>query len=202
MVWAATGALSTAERSHPTSEVRGRRREDPMPKGRQPRGVTPCQRSGAAAKSTRLQWRRNGGEELPRVQVRGDGRKEQPQAPTPEARGGGREDQPHVQGAVTVRAQEGLEELPRATPRSGGVVERRYPVSEVRGGDERSYLTPLSQRPGAAGGRTYPMPACRRPGAAAGRSNPRPRPGAVPGGPTPCRGLEELSHVEGQEGQR
>ena len=31
--------------------------------------------------------------------------------PTPEARGGGREDQPHIQGAVAVRAQEGLEEL-------------------------------------------------------------------------------------------
>ena len=28
-----------------------------------------------------------------------------------EARGSGREDQPHVQGAVAVRAQEGLEEL-------------------------------------------------------------------------------------------
>ena len=29
----------------------------------------------------------------------------------PEARGGGQEEQPHVQGAVAVRAQEGLEEL-------------------------------------------------------------------------------------------
>ena len=39
------------------------------------------------------------------------GQEELPHAPTPEARGGGREDQPHVQGAVAVRAQEGLEEL-------------------------------------------------------------------------------------------
>ena len=31
--------------------------------------------------------------------------------PKSEARGGGQEDQPHVQGAVAVRAQEGLEEL-------------------------------------------------------------------------------------------
>ena len=31
--------------------------------------------------------------------------------PKPEARGGGREEQPHVQGAVAVQAQEGLEEL-------------------------------------------------------------------------------------------
>ena len=40
---AATGALSAAE-------VRGRSREDPMPKGRWPRGVTPSLRSGAAAR--------------------------------------------------------------------------------------------------------------------------------------------------------
>ena len=31
--------------------------------------------------------------------------------PTPKARGSGLEDQPHVQGAMAVRAQEGLEEL-------------------------------------------------------------------------------------------
>ena len=31
--------------------------------------------------------------------------------PTPTARGRGREDQPHVQGAVAMQAQEGLEEL-------------------------------------------------------------------------------------------
>ena len=30
---AATGPLSAAKRSHPTSEVRGRSREDPCPKG-------------------------------------------------------------------------------------------------------------------------------------------------------------------------
>ena len=51
---AATGVLSEAERSHPTSEVRGRSWEDPMPEGRWPRGVTPHLRSGAAAKSARL----------------------------------------------------------------------------------------------------------------------------------------------------
>ena len=40
---------SAAERSYPTSEVRGRSQEDPMPEGRRPRGATPCPRSGAAA---------------------------------------------------------------------------------------------------------------------------------------------------------
>ena len=45
---AVTGTLSVAERSHPTSEVRGSSREDSMPQGWQPRGVTPRPRSGAA----------------------------------------------------------------------------------------------------------------------------------------------------------
>ena len=44
-------ALSVDERSYPTSEVRGRSQEDPMPEGRQPRGVTPRPRSGAVAES-------------------------------------------------------------------------------------------------------------------------------------------------------
>ena len=46
---AATGGLSVAERSHPTSKVRGRSWEDPMPEGWWPRGATPRPRSGAAA---------------------------------------------------------------------------------------------------------------------------------------------------------
>ena len=40
-----------------------------MPKGRQPRGVTPRPRSGAAAESARLQWRRNSGEDLSSVLI-------------------------------------------------------------------------------------------------------------------------------------
>ena len=75
---------STAKRSYPTSKVRDRSREDPMPEGRWPRGTTPRRRSGAAA-----------------------GRS----YPMPEVRGGGQEEQAQVQGAVTARAQEGLEEL-------------------------------------------------------------------------------------------
>ena len=79
-------AIAAGERSHPTSEVRGRSRKDPMPEGRLPRGVTPCPRSGAAAK-------RN----YP--------------VPTLVARDSGREELPHVQGAVAAQAQEGLDEL-------------------------------------------------------------------------------------------
>ena len=86
-------------------------------------------------------------------------------------------------------------------PRSGGVAERRYPASEVRGcsreelrhapkpeargggpeeqptpeargGDERSYPYAPSLRPGVMGGRSYPTSLSPRPRAAAGRSNP------------------------------
>ena len=48
------------------------------------RGDTSCLRSGAVARRSYL---------------------------LPDARGGGREELPHVQGAMAVRAQEGLEEL-------------------------------------------------------------------------------------------
>ena len=58
------------------SEVRGRSWEDPMPEGQRPRGITPRPRSGAAAESTRLQWRRNGQEELPHARGRRCGREE------------------------------------------------------------------------------------------------------------------------------
>ena len=39
--------------------------------------------------------------------------------PMPEARGGGWEDQPHIQGAVAVWAQEGLEELSHVEDQEG-----------------------------------------------------------------------------------
>ena len=103
-----------------------------MPKGRQPRGVTPRLRSGTAAESTRLRWRRNGREELPRVRGQGQRPGGDTPRPKPEAKGGsgeeqphnrgqrgGREDQPHVQGAEAVRAQEGLEELSHVEGQEG-----------------------------------------------------------------------------------
>ena len=73
-----------------------------------------------------------------------------------------------------------VQEQPRGAtqrPRSGGAAQRRYPVSEVRGGDERSY--PTSEARG--GGRE------EQPHAVAVRAQ---------------EGLEELSHVEDQEGRR
>ena len=117
---------SVAERSHPTSEVRGRSREDPRPKGWQPRGVTPRPRSGRAANRRYPVSKVRGGDErrypvsevrggdersytmsevrggdersYPESKVRGSGREELPHASKPEAKGGGGEEQPHDQG--------------------------------------------------------------------------------------------------------
>ena len=78
MVATVTSALTAAKRSYPTSEVRGRSWEDPMPEGRRPIEVTPRPRSGAAAKSAMLQRHRNGREQLPKSEVRGSGQEELP----------------------------------------------------------------------------------------------------------------------------
>ena len=145
---AATGALkrSVAERSHPTSEVRGRSREDPMPKGRQPRGVTSSPRSGAAAESTRVRPRRNGGEELPRV--RGQGGAAERRYPVSEVRGG--------------------EERSHPATRSGAAVGRRYPTPQARGQGRRPGGVTPRLRPGEVAGRTNPtskepwLRGCRR----------------------------------------
>ena len=82
------------------------------------------------AESTRLRRHRTGREELPRVrgqagQAKGvtprprSGAAAGRSYPTPEARGSSREDQPHVQGAVAVWAQEGLEELSHVEGQEG-----------------------------------------------------------------------------------
>ena len=115
------------------SEVRGRSREDPMPEGRQPRGVTPRPRSGAAAESARLRRCRNGREELLKSGVRSSGREDYPAS---EVRGGGREEIPHAPSprpraaagrsnptskkpGLRGRAQEGLEELSHIEGKEG-----------------------------------------------------------------------------------
>ena len=99
---------SAAERRHPTSEVRGRSREDPMPEGRRPRGVTPRRRSGAVAESTDCDGTGMAERSYPTSEVGGAAERSYPAS---EVRGSGWEDQPHVQVAVAARAQEGLEEL-------------------------------------------------------------------------------------------
>ena len=97
-VAATTDTLSAAQRSHPTSEVRGSGREDQTATVQeQPRGATPRPRSGVGDERS-----------YPASEVRGSSWEEQL---TPEARGGGREEQSRIQGAVAEWLQEGLEEL-------------------------------------------------------------------------------------------
>ena len=166
---AAASALSAAERSHPTSEVRdsGREYQTAMVQ-EQPRGVTPHPRSGGAAERRYPASEVRGGDErsnpasevrgsdersYPASEVRGGGWEEIPHAPsprpraaagrsnpTPEARGGGWEDQPHVQGAVAPWAQEGLEELSHVESHKGGGEE----IPLIQGKEQRLHF------PGAA----------------------------------------------------
>ena len=135
---------STAEKSYPTSEVRGRSQEDTMPEGQWPRGATPRPRSGAVTESARLG---RSGCDGPQVWPRGvtphlSSGAEVGRTPCP--RGSGREELPHTRGQG--RQLRGATPSPRssgcagaggprgATPhsRSGGVAVRRYPFSKVR----------------------------------------------------------------------
>ena len=146
--WEVWGKLGAAERSYPTSEVRCRSREDPMPKGRQPRGVTPCPRWGAAAESARLRRRVRGQgprwEESPRIW--GQGQRPGGATPRPNAGIQGRQPggathawgqgqwpggptpRPGSRGFAGTGGPRGA--IPRL--RSGGATVRRYPSSKVR----------------------------------------------------------------------
>ena len=168
---------------------------------------------------------KRGREELPHI--RGEGQK--PGGPHAR-RAAAKRSYPisEVRGSSREHKTATVQERPRGTtprPRSGRAAERRYPESEVRGGDERSY--PVSKvrghgreeiphasspRPGATGRRSYHTPLSPRPRAVAGRSN---RSTEARGGGREDqphvqgavaawaqKGLEELSHIEGQEGQQ
>ena len=167
---AATGAL----KRHPTCEVRGRSREDPMPEGRRPRGVTPRPRSGAVAESTRLRRHRNGREELPRVrgqagQARGDTQCPRSGAatrgvsyPASEVRGRGREEIPHDRGQGQWLGG------PTPRPRSSGCAGRAlrsYSTFKVRrgGGEEIPLVQGKEQwlRFAGAAVKRYPTPKVR-----------------------------------------
>ena len=119
---------AAAKRSYPTSEVRG----------------------AAERRCPASEVRGGDKRSYPTSEVRGGRREELPHASKPEARGGGRVDQPHVQGALAVWAQEGLEELSHVEGQEGGGEEipllqgkeqwlcfagapmKRYPMSKVR----------------------------------------------------------------------
>ena len=137
-----------------------------MPERRWPGGVTPRPRSGAAAESARLRRRRNSREELPKSEVRDDGREE-----LPHIRGQGR--QPR---GATLR------------PKSGAVAEKRYPRTRSGTVASREEL-PHAPTPEARGGSREELPYARgqgrRPGGPTPPAGGQRRP---PGGPTPLRG--------------
>ena len=80
-------------------------------------------------------------------------------------------------------------------PRSRSAAERRYPASEVRGGDERSYPTSEVRGSGREELPHAPITEARG-GRREGQTHIQ---GAV--AVWAPEGLEELSHVEGQEGR-
>ena len=96
-----------------------------------------------------------------------------------EVRGGSREELPRVRGqwrprGDTPRPRSGQPGEATSRPRSGAVTLRSHAKPEARGGSWEEPPTPEAR-------------------AGAGRSNPR------SGGCAAQEGLEELSHVEGQE---
>ena len=104
----------------------------------------------------------------------------------------------------------GQEEQPRPEARGGH--ERSYAASKIRGHGREEIPHASSLRPGATGRRSYHTPLSPRPRAVAGRSN---RSTEARGGgredqphvqgavaARAQKGLEELSHIEGQEGQQ
>ena len=144
-----------------------------MPEGRWPR-VTPCPKSGAAAESARLRRRRNDREELPTSEVRGGCQEQQTHARSQGLRLGGATPRPHTRGLG---------------PRPGRATQ--HPRQERRLGAANP-----CPRPGAVAGRSYPTPEAR----CRGRQDQPQVQGVMAAWAQ--EGLEELSHVEGQEGRR
>ena len=105
-----------AKRRYPTSEFRGRSREDPMPKGLWPRGVTHVRGQGQQPTVPGCNGAETAEKSYPSLRSRAVAERSYPK---PEARGGSWEEQPHIQGAVAAREQEGLEELSHVEGQEG-----------------------------------------------------------------------------------
>ena len=102
----------------------------------------------------------------------------------------GREELPRGQG------QEGRQRGDTQPPRSGAGARKRYPMPQARGQGRRAGVATPRLRPRAAAERSNPTLKARG-------SDPEDQPhvqGAVAG--RVQEGLEELSHVEGQEGRQ
>ena len=92
------------------------------------------------------------------------------------------------------RRRNGQRSYPASEVRGGE--ERSYPGSEVRGGGQEEIPHAPSPRPGAMGGWSNPTPEAR----GGGRGNQPHVQGAVAA--RVQESLEELSHIEGQEGRQ
>ena len=108
-----------------------------MSEGRRPRGVTPHPRTGAAAKSARLQWCRNDREELPHVRVLGG----RPRGAIPHPRPGWRP------GGATL------------CPRPGVVARRSHTTSKKLWlcGHRRAYTSYPTLKVRKGGGKEIPL---------------------------------------------
>ena len=149
------------------------------------RGATPRPRSGAEAGRTPCP-KGGGQEELP--YVRGQGQR--PRVPGWDGAGTAESSYPSPRSGTAAR---GATLRPKWGQRSRGDTREQGQGQRPAG---RSYPTPQRPRPGAEAWRTNPMPEARGGG---WEDQPHVQ-GAVSAGAQ--EGLEELSHVEGQEGRR
>ena len=148
---AATSALSTAQRSHPTSEVRGSSRGyQTVTAEERPRGATPHPKSGGAAERRYPASEVRGVDErsYPTSEVRGSGWEELPHAPKPEAKSGGWEELPH---AATPEARGGSwEEQPTPEARGSGREDQLH-VQGAKAAQAQDGLQELSHTEGQEG---------------------------------------------------
>ena len=119
---------SSAKRSYPTSEVKGRSREDPRPEGQRPRRVAPRPRSGQQLRVPGWDGAGTAERSYPRSEVRGGGQEELPHARGQGLQLGGATPRPRSGGCAGTGGPRGA--IPRS--RSGGVVVKRYLSSKVR----------------------------------------------------------------------
>ena len=159
-------------------------------------GRTPCPKGGGQEKLSHVR----GQGQRPRVPESDSTGTAERSYPTSEGRGGrgGVPGDKRSYPASEVRGGD-WEEIPRVRgqgQRLGG--DTPSPKPKARAAGRRSYPTALSPRPGAAGGRPTPGPHARGHGRWPGEATPPPR----SCGCQAQEGLEELSHVEGQEGRR
>ena len=123
---------------------------------------------------------------------------------TPCPKGSGQKELPHVQGQGLQLREPGHDgagtaEKSYPIPRSGVAAERSYPTPKARGGGQEDL--PHTPTPQARGGGWEELPHVPTPEIRGGSQENQPHVQGVAAVQVQ-EGLEELSHIEGQEGQR